>query len=733
MKKLSTTLFAVVIASALFFKACDEVEQLIAVLGIELNQTAVTLPVGATLTLVPTVSPADASNPAINWTSTDTTVATISGGTIRAIAPGTTIIMAITVDGGRIASTSVTVYRNVPATGVTLNQTSATLTLGSALTLTATVLPDSATNQNVTWSSNDIAVATVSNNGIVTAVSVGTATITVSTEDGNRTATCVITVTAPVVSVTDITLSLPSATLFAGDTLRLTANVQPANATNRDVIWSSSNTTVATVHDGRVTAVAPGSATIAATTQDGGRTVTCEITVVPVPVASITLDRTTATVTMGNRLTLMPTVLPINATNRTVTWTSSDTSVATVDNGVVTPVSNGMAIITATTEDGERTAACVVTVITSVASISLSYTTASLITNETLILVPTILPATATNRTVIWTSSDQSVATVSNNGVVTAVSAGTATIRATTQDGNRTATCVVTVYAPVTGVTLPATSAVYIGVGTITLTATILPADATNRTVTWSSSDTSVATVNNNGFVVGISAGTATITVTTQDGNHTASSVVTVSPHPMRGCNSNTPGWGAGSLGASFASNQTWTIPGTDGRPTQVWSDAVVAAACANRTAFSGGNVNTSFNADCRSSIENNNFTGHYFSWCAVYRFADQLCPPQQGWRVPTKQDFIDLDMNMGGTGQNGQQNQGIGTFIGGGMGPNGGLWGGARYTGTAGQPTAPFSQYWSLSEYSIWRPFNLRISWDLHPQSTDNNKNSGLAVRCVR
>ena len=204
---------------------------------------------------------------------------------------------------------------------------------------------------------------------------------------------------------------------------------------------------------------------------------------------------------------------------------------------------------------------------------------------------------------------------------------------------------------------------------------------------------------------------------------------------PMTGCNNATPGWGTGPLGAGFATSTTWTVPGTGGRPTQVWSDAVVATACNNRGTIAGGGTGN-FNADCRHSNENANFSGHYFTWCAVMRFADQLCPPAQGWRVPTQQDFIDLDLNLGGTGLNSQSGTniiGVRGYTGNANSPNGGVWGGSRFTGWAPNPTDAQSVYWSSTEQSATSAFVLHFhASNVHPQSW-SNKSGGFAVRCVR
>ena len=176
-----------------------------------------------------------------------------------------------------------TLETNIPVANIILSQSSATLTEGGTLTLTATVTPDDATDNSITWSSSNTSVATVDANGKVTAKAAGTATITATANDGSGVkASCVVTVEKKVVAVSSITLSQSSATLTEGETLSLTATVKPTNATNKGITWSSSNTSVATVDtNGKVTAIAPGTATITATANDGsGAKASCEVTVV---------------------------------------------------------------------------------------------------------------------------------------------------------------------------------------------------------------------------------------------------------------------------------------------------------------------------------------------------------------------------------------------------------------------------------------------------------------------
>jgi len=520
----------------------------VAVTGVTLDKTSATILVGNTEILTATIAPADATNKAVTWASSNNAIATVSNGTVRGVAVGSATITVTTQDGSKTATCAVTVTdTSVPVTGLTVSPTSADISVGGTIHLTATVQP-SAASQNVTWASSNNAIATVSN-GTVTGVAKGDAVITATTQDGSKMATCAVTVTDTKYEVSGVTLNKMSASIVVGGTEPLTATIAPANATNKNVTWKSSNTAVATVsNNGTVTGVAAGSATIIVATQDNGKTATCAVTV-NVPVASVSLKKTTNISVNGGTETLTATILPATATNKNVTWVSSAPSIASVSpstpttSGVtVTGGVAGTAIITATTEDGGKTDTCTVTVEEiPVKDVTLDSTSISVPRGDTKILTATILPATATNQKVTWVSSDTTVASVSpstpttSGGTVTGVKAGTAAIIVLTEDGGHTKICTVTVVEPVTGVTVaPATATVNVGAKE-TLTATVAPSTATNKNVTWGSSDTSVATVSGSGLaitVTGVKAGTATITATTQDGSKTAPCIVTV-PVPV--------------------------------------------------------------------------------------------------------------------------------------------------------------------------------------------------------
>lgn len=346
------------------------------------------------------------------------------------------------------------------------------------------------------------------------------------------------------VSVTGVSLDRPSLELTLGGVpVALVATVEPADATNTSVTWFSSNSSIATVTPaGVVTAVAPGSAIITATTQDGAKKATCTVTVVQgvITVTSLSLDKATLDLVTGAApVKLNATITPSTATNKMLRWLSDKPAVATVsDAGEVTPISPGIAVISVKTADGSKAATCTVRVTagaTAVTGVSLNKSSLSLTVKSVApALVATIAPASATNKELLWSSNNTEVATVDQLGVVTGKAVGNATITVTTKDGSFKATCAVTVTAPlnpVTGVTLKWPSlALAVGGYEVLLTATVTPANADNKAVLWTSTDESVAKVSDTGAVTPVGSGTATVTATTVEGSFTANCSVTVSP-----------------------------------------------------------------------------------------------------------------------------------------------------------------------------------------------------------
>ena len=322
------------------------------------------------------------------------------------------------------------------------------------------------------------------------------------------------------VEVSSVSLNTSTIEMVEGETFSLVATVLPKDAEYDGVIWASSNASVANVNSGAVSAVKEGTATITASA--GGKSATCSVKVSSkiVAVTSITLDKTSLSMQVGETETITAIVSPDNATDKTVEWGSSDVAVATVVDGIITAKKSGEATITA--KSGSCIAECKVTITVSAESVTLDKTSLSLAIGESATLTATVKPDDATDKTVAWSSSDESVAKV-DNGKVTAVKSGKATV--TAKCGVKTAECAVTVTVPVSSITLDKTTLSLVIGESFTLTATVKPDDATDKTVTWSSSDESVAKVDN-GKVTAVKSGKATVTA--KCGVKTAECAVTV-------------------------------------------------------------------------------------------------------------------------------------------------------------------------------------------------------------
>ena len=503
-------------------------KKVVDVTSVTLNKTELTLTEGDSETLTATVKPDDATDKTVTWTSSDASIASVdANGKVTAVKDGSATITAKA--GEKTATCAVTVSKNVVAvTSVTLNKTELTLTEGDSETLAATVKPDDATDRTVTWSTSDATVATVDNNGKVTAVKEGSATITAMA--GEESATCAVSISKKVIEVASVTLNKTELILTEGDSETLTATVKPDDATNKTVTWSTSDESIAKVdNNGKVTAVKEGTATIIA--RAGAKSATCALSVrrKVIEVTSLTLNKAELTLTEGDSETLTATVKPDDATDKTVTWSTSDATIATVDNnGKVTAVKAGSATITA--KAGEKSATCALSVsrkVIEVTSVTLNKAELTLTEGDSETLSATVKPDDATDKTVMWSSSDASVASVDANGKVTALKEGKATI--TAKAGEKSATCAVNVsrkVIEVTSVTMNKAELTLTEGDSETLTATVKPDDATDKTVTWTSSDANVASVDAYGKVTAVKEGHATITA--KAGEISASCSVTV-------------------------------------------------------------------------------------------------------------------------------------------------------------------------------------------------------------
>jgi len=305
--------------------------------------------------------------------------------------------------------------------------------------------------------------------------------------------------------VEKIKLNKTKATLEKTKTLTLKATVTPSDLLDKSVTWKSSNTKVATVTSkGKVKGVKAGTATITCTSNATGAKATCKVTV-----GYVKLDQTEAIVKKGKTITLTPTVYPSSLTDKSVTWKSSNTKVATVTSkGKVKGVKTGTVTITCTSNATGLSTTCIVTVING--TVTLDKSEAYVQKGKTMTLKATVTPTTLEDKSVTWTSSNTAVATVSSTGKVKGVKYGTATITCTSNATGLSATCQVTVGKVIISIsefTLKRSR-------TTLLTATVYPSTLTDKSVTWESSNTAVATITADGKVKGIKAGTATITCT---------------------------------------------------------------------------------------------------------------------------------------------------------------------------------------------------------------------------
>ena len=398
-----------------------------------------------------------------------------------------------------VMSSNMTVYaiwESVNVTGVDIISDVEILSPGGIAALTANVMPSGAADTSLTWTSSDESVATVDSRGVVTAVGTGSALITAESLNG-LSDTCQVAVSSVLMNYA----------LSTGSVMEMTAAVSP---TGNTATWTSDDETVATVEaDGTVTAKAPGIAMITVTA--GGVSQTCGVAVYDQTVTSVKLNRTSVDLTVNDSIGLTAYVDPDDAVNKDVVWTSDDENVATVNSsGTVTAVGKGSTTVKA--QSGGQSAACSVEVTLPVASVSIGSSSKKLSLNETADLVATVSPSNATYPNVTWTSSDTDIATVDSTGTVTAKEFGSATI--TAEADGKFATCTVAVVkTDVTNVTLSSTSQTLKKGATATLSAAVAPGDATNADVTWKSTNTSVARVDQSGKVTALADGAAAITV----------------------------------------------------------------------------------------------------------------------------------------------------------------------------------------------------------------------------
>lgn len=473
----------------------------------------------------------NADDAVVQWKSSDSAIAQVdTDGTVHALQEGVVTITAQVEDQAETVEISVLPHIQ----GITLEESAITLLLGTPSakhTVAYQTTPANVLEPGVQWVSSNPEIASVDADGCLTAVASGSCTITGRAVDtANEVAEVTLAVNVEV-GVSEITLSETTLTGYVGKSAKITAEVMPEEAVNKKIVWTSSDETVATVADsGSIKFLQPGEVTITCSADDGsGTSAQCTISSVQ-GTKKVQLDNKNVQLILGAKASATQTVLtytlaPEDTSFRDVTWMSSDETCATVDaNGKVTALKAGTVTITAVSSDpatqGKVKDTATVVVGEAVQSIKLNDIGSKLSIGENYYLKPTITPENPLNSKLEWTSSDESILTVDGKGKITVVGLGNATITAAATDGSDVSASVTfTGIKPVNKISYADTRIVVTAGKTFNVNVSINPVDATDKTVSWSSSDPSIATVDRNGVITAKSVGNCDIMVSAQDGS----------------------------------------------------------------------------------------------------------------------------------------------------------------------------------------------------------------------
>lgn len=342
------------------------INNFVPITGIRFSNSKETILVGSTQKLSVIVTPSNASNQSLSYTSSNSNVATVdSEGNVKGITVGEAYITVSA--AGYQAVANIKVINTISLNSISISK-NLQLKEQSSSTLNVTFNPSNATNKKVTWKSSNPNVATVDSSGNVKAIAPGTATITVISSDGGKVATCNVEVIALSKKLTGISLNKTELTMELDAEETLTVNFNPEYAENKNIKWSSSNTKIAKVSNGKITPVKPGKVEIKAVSEDGNYEAVCQVTVLSPPIESIKFAQTKQSVALGSTITLKTVSTPTDTAINNPIWTSSDETVATVKDGVLTALKLGTTIITISNEDGSIKAETTITVVEKVAS-----------------------------------------------------------------------------------------------------------------------------------------------------------------------------------------------------------------------------------------------------------------------------------------------------------------------------------------------------------------------------
>ena len=475
----------------------------------------------------------DGESRAVEWSSSAPTVATItSSGKLVTVGPGSATIRVRSVAFDGVRDSAVVEVRRPRI--VTVSPASSVLTNGETMQLTAAVQIDAGMSTAVLWRVTNPAVVMVSSNGLVTAIAQGTATVTaISVADTTRRGQASITV---VPAVRSVTVQPEVASVGMGATRQLTATIVGDVGVSPAVIWRTANPTVAQISQtGVVTGVALGSTTITAiAAADTTRRATATVTVVAVA-REVEVLPGSSSINVGATRQFTATVIGTSGTSQAVTWRTANPAVASVSTGgVVTGVAQGTTTVTAVSvADTTLRGTATVTIVPIVRTVTVQPSAAAINIGEARQLTQTVTADAGASTAVTWRSANPAVASVSQNGVVSGVSAGSVPITVlSVADTTRQATSLITVRAAPEVAVSPST--LTLEPGTSGALSVSVQADAgVSTAVTWRTSNAAVATVSSTGQVAAVADGSTTITaISVADTTRRASATVTVRTSP---------------------------------------------------------------------------------------------------------------------------------------------------------------------------------------------------------
>ena len=512
--------------------------------SITLKEKEKSLKIGDSYKLEYKILPENATNKTVSYHSSNEDVVVIENEKVKAIGSGDAVVSVVTADGN-VDFCNIKVLKDenvkeeekeeidnkkIEVESIDIINKDMTINLDSYYHLRYTINPVNA-ETSVIWNSSDKKIVSISGDGLLIANGVGTATVTAHTLNGKKDS-IKITVIKPIVEVSSVSFNQENINVIVGEKFKLVTNVNPSNATNKELTYSVNNDVVSVSKTGDVNALKVGKAVVTVSTSNGKKdTIVVNVVEKEIPINSISIGKVKDTIEVGEKIQLTEIYNPSNATRKNIKWTSDNEKVAVVnEKGLVTAKGKGKVTITA--EVNNKTAIVNFNVIKSVSAISLNESTISININEKYDkLKVNVLPSDASVKKVTYTSKNSGVATVDQNGVIKGIKKGKTEIVVKSNNGKEAIVTVNVNEVALDKITLD-TSDKVLSLGDVWKLNTILsPSNVTNKNVTWKSGTPSVATVNNDGLVTAVGGGVSTITATSN--GKSVSIKVTVKNHNL--------------------------------------------------------------------------------------------------------------------------------------------------------------------------------------------------------